>query len=83
MTTLTEALESLDPPVKHELIIEADSASLLLYDPLVPAFVQRHLHGYEFHNAAQFRIIVLYAINELRRKGSHAELTILPPWDSL
>jgi hypothetical protein len=81
MNTLTDALNSLDPPVKHELLIEGDYALLLLCDPLAAACVQRKVQGHEMHNPTQFRLIVLYAVNELRRKGSHAELKVLPAWD--
>jgi hypothetical protein len=39
------------------------------------------VQGHEMNNPTQFRIIGLYAVNELRRKGSHAEPKVLPAWD--
>lgn len=81
MPTIEEVLDSLDPPVKHELQIQGDHASLLLLDPSVPAMVQRCLTIHEVNNKDQLRIVLLYAINELRRKGSHVPLNAIPDWD--
>ncbi|WPP02466.1 hypothetical protein SFA35_25195 (plasmid) [Pseudomonas sp. HR96] len=50
MATLEEALSSLDPQIKHKLNLAGDDASLLLYDPSIPAFAQRRLVGSEIHN---------------------------------
>lgn len=81
MPTIEEVLSRLDPPVKHELQIQDDHASLLLLDPSVPAMVQRCLTIHEANNKHQLRIVLLYAINELRRKGSHVPLDDIPDWD--
>lgn len=80
MTTLEQALSSLDPPVKHELRDEGSRFLLCLSDPGVPASVERHLSEAEMNNPAQLQVIVLYAVNELRAKGSHAQLKVMPTW---
>lgn len=81
MATLEDALNVLDPPVKHEIRRVGESVSLLLIDPDIPAVAQRSLSVHELENLGKLRLIVLYAVNELRAKGSHAELTVLPEWD--
>ena len=82
MATIEQALESLDPPIRHELLCQGgERVSLLLIDPSVPAIAQRSLSKHEVNNVDHFRLIVLHAINELRGQGSHAPLVILPPWD--
>lgn len=81
MATLEDVLQSLDPPVKYDLTREGNKVSLLLFDPSASAFAQRNLTGCELENHTQFRVIVLYALNELRRQGSHAALDVLPEWN--
>jgi hypothetical protein len=81
MATLEAVLQSLDPPVKYDLMREGDKISLQLFDPSASAFAQRTLFGGELKNHTQFRVIVLYALNELRRQGSHVPLDVLPDWN--
>ena len=47
---------------------------LALIDASIPARVHRRLARHEFQNEMTFRMILLYAVNELRGKGSHAPL---------
>ncbi|WP_213880193.1 hypothetical protein [Pseudomonas sp. dw_358] len=82
MATLEQALDSLDPPIKHELHHQGSRVLLCLSDPGVPASVERDLSEAELNNRAQFQMIVLYAVNELRAKGSHVELKVIPGWQS-
>jgi hypothetical protein len=81
MATLEDVLQSLDPPVKYDLAREGNKVSLRLFDPSASAFAQRTLTVGELENHTQFRVIVLYALNELRRQGSHAALEVLPDWN--
>lgn len=81
MATLEQVLESLDPPVKYDLTRQGNKVSLLLFDPSASAFAQRTLSKCELENHTQFQVIVLYALNELRRQGSHAALDVLPDWN--
>jgi len=78
---MEQVLDSLDPPVKHEVLQDGEKLSILLLDPHVPASVQRNLSRSEYNDPVYFRLILLYAINELRGKGSHAPLEILPVWE--
>lgn len=81
MPTIEQALDSLDPPVSHELAVHGDQVSILLIDGSVPALAQRTLAIHEFECVEKFRAAVLSAVNELRLKGSHVPLDALPEWD--
>lgn len=81
MPTLEQVLDSLDPPVTHELMQCGTQVSLLLMDDSVPAFAQRSLAIHELKCPETFRAAVLSAVNELRMKGSHVPLETLPDWD--
>lgn len=83
MATIEEVLDQLDPPLKHQCEERGTSLHLTLNDPSVPATVERNLSQREVENAALFQVILLYAVNELRGKGSHAPLAVLPLIDPL
>ena len=81
MRTVKQVLESLDPPIKYKMHAFEGEISLRFMDDSVPASVERILSKHELEDPVQFRIIVLYAVNELRGKGSHAPLVRLPDWE--
>lgn len=81
MATIEQVLDRLSPPIVYRLYKDDVRISLVLTDPSVPAEVKRSIAEHEFADREQFRVLVLYAINELRRKGSHAALEVLPEWE--
>lgn len=81
MATIEEVLDQLHPPIVYLLEKEDARYALTLRDPSVPAEVKRSVGEHELADREQFRVLVLYAINELRRKGSHAALEVLPEWE--
>lgn len=74
MNRLKEALASLDPPVKHFIEYRGGDALLTLVDPQVPAKVSRLITKRTMMSIEALNIMVLYAVNELRLKGSHVPL---------
>lgn len=81
MPDIHDVLSHLSPPIKYELEQRGERFTLRLYDEQLGIEAVRTLNLQEFLNKSQFRIIVLYAVNELRSKGSHVELAVLPHWD--
>lgn len=80
MSTIEEVLAGLDPPLKHEMQQCGSKVSLLLFDVLLPAMVQRDLSCYQLNDLPQFHAIVLHAVNELRLKGSYVALEVMSDW---
>ena len=80
MATFEEVLDSLDPPIKHEVQHSGGKASLLLFDILLPAMVQQDLSVHQLNDPTQFPAIALLAVNELRAMGSFPALIDLPTW---
>lgn len=74
MDSLRERLEALDPPVKSFLEWRADGWLVCLVDPAVPAMVSRVIEWSVMSDLGQTNMIILHAVNELRRKGSHLPL---------
>jgi len=74
MNRLKEALAMLDPPVKHFIEYRGEDVLLTLLDPKVPAKVSRLIVKRTILNIEALNIMVLYAVNELRLKGSHVPL---------
>ena len=74
MNRLKKALELLDPPVKHFIEYRGQDVLLTLLDPRVPAKVSRLIVKRTVLNVEALNIMVLYAVNELRLKGSHLPL---------
>jgi hypothetical protein len=70
MNRLKEALEMLDPPVKHFIEYRGEDVLLTLLDPKVPAKVSRLITRRTVLNSEALNVMVLYAVNELRLKGS-------------
>lgn len=83
MASIEAVLAGLDPPLKHVCEMDEDTLHLTLTDPNVPATVERHLARHEYQDPVTFQMLVLYAINEIRRKGSHAPLEVIPVIDPL
>lgn len=83
MASIEAVLDSLDPPLKHSCERQDDSLLLTLIDPDVPTSVHRRLTAHELEDSLLLQVVLLYAVNEIRGKGSHAELRVLPPVDPL
>lgn len=81
MPNIHEVLSHLRPPIRYELEQDGDRFTLRLFDEQLKIEAVRQLSLQELVNRSQFRIIVLYAVNELRSKGSQVELAVLPHWD--
>lgn len=82
MKGLSEALAALDPPVKHLAEWRSESLLLTLIDPGVPAKVTRLIEKKTLADVKALNLVVIYAVNELRLKGSHVPLepgTLLIP----
>lgn len=74
MDDLRRALSALDPPVKHFVEYRISGMLLTLLDPEVPAKVSRFITSRTMRNAEALNLTILYAVNELRLKGSHLPL---------
>lgn len=83
MASIEAVLAGLDPPLKHFCEMHGDTLHLTLTDPSVPATVERDVARHEYQDPISFQLLVLYAINEIRRKGSHAPLEVIPVIDPL
>lgn len=81
MPQVLQVLHSLNPSITHEMIKEGDKVVLRLIDEKLKIEVRRSMAGHELNNPQAFRLIVMYALNELRAKGSQAQLPVLPHWD--
>lgn len=81
MPDIHDVLSHLSPPIKYHLEQHGERFTLRLYDEQLGIEAVRSVNLHEFLNKSQFRIIVLYAVNELRSKGSHIQLAVLPHWD--
>ena len=80
MATLQEVLQSLDPPIKHELLFSEAQAKLYLIDTVTGVVVERQLLRDQCERKDEFGIILIYAVNELRLKGCNAPLPEIPQW---
>jgi len=78
MASIETVLAGLDPPLKHETELHDGLLKLTLTDPNVPAHVERSLSPREYQDIILFRLLVLHAVNEIRGKGSHAPLEVMP-----
>ena len=78
MASIEAVLAALDPPLKHETHMNEGLLNLTLIDPTVPAQVKRSLAPHEYKDSTTFRLLLLYAVNEIRGMGSHAPLKVMP-----
>lgn len=78
MDSFQTLLARLDPPLKHSLAFTAEVMQLELKDPSVGAVARRQVPRWQYQNPEALQVILLHAVNELRRKGSHAPLSHLP-----
>lgn len=74
MDRLHERLARLDPPVRHELEQRSDGLLITLIEPAHNARVSRLLKADDMRVVEQVNLILLHAINELRRKGAQVPL---------
>jgi hypothetical protein len=81
MASFEEVLAGLDPPLKHTYEMTGEALHLTLIDPNIPATVQRQIPKHELADPVAFQTLVLYAVNEIRRKGSLAPLQVMPTID--
>jgi hypothetical protein len=81
MASIEDVLSTLDPPLKHECVVDNGCLHLTLTDPAVPATVERSLDKAELRDNVTFQVVLLYAVNELRGLGSHVPLAVLPAID--
>ncbi|KUM43271.1 hypothetical protein [Pseudomonas sp. EpS/L25] len=73
MDKLHERLAQLDPPLRHRLERQADGLLIILIDPEHNARVSRFMRSDELR-VERINLVLLHAINELRRKGAHVPL---------
>jgi len=74
MDRLQERLAKLDPPLRHELEQRSDGLLVTLIDPSHNTRVSRLLKAEDMKAVEQVNLILLHAINELRRKGAQVPL---------
>lgn len=70
MDGLKDRLASLRPPIGHFLEWREDGLLITLIDPSLPAKVARLVDRKHFGDVQYLNLVVLHAVNELRRKGS-------------
>ncbi|MFV1943619.1 hypothetical protein VPH49_22690 [Pseudomonas luteola] len=71
MNLIADKLARLDPPLKFLFEPRGTDMLLTLIDPAVPARVQRRLDPKLMMNKDALNLTLVYAVNELRAKGSH------------
>ena len=76
MRSLSNTLSALDPPIKHITEWRGTSMLITLLDPSVPAKVTRLVEDAARTDYGLLNLTLLYAVNELRAKGSHAPLSL-------
>ena len=76
MNELAQSLAALNPPLYHAIDLKDDGYVLKLTDNAIPATVVRYIENDAARTPAALNIIILYAVNELRLKGSHVPLQI-------
>lgn len=74
MDDLRQALSALDPPIKHFIEYMNSGMLLTLLDIEIYASVFRFITPRTMRSAEALNLTILYAINELRVKGSHLPL---------
>ncbi|AXA67226.1 hypothetical protein QE444_003029 [Pseudomonas sp. SORGH_AS199] len=74
MNRLHERLAQLDPPVRHELERRSDGLLITLIEADHNVRVSRLLKADDMREVEQVNLILLHAINELRRKGAQVPL---------
>ncbi|WP_295460717.1 hypothetical protein [uncultured Pseudomonas sp.] len=74
MDRLHERLAKLDPPVRHQLDRCSDGLLVTLIEPDHNARVSRLIRADDLHEVERINLILLHAINELRRKGAQVPL---------
>jgi len=73
MDKLHERLAQLDPPLRHRLERQDDGLLITLIDPEHNARVSRFIRSDELR-VERINLVLLHAINELRRKGAQVPL---------
>lgn len=74
MDDLRQALSALDPPIRHFIEYRSSGMLLTLLDIEIHASVFRFITARTMRSAEALNLTILYAINELRVKGSHLSL---------
>ena len=78
MASIKDVLAGLDPPLKHQCERRGEFLHLTLIDPSVPTSAERSIAKHEQDDKVAFQVLVLYLVNEIRRKGSLAPLEVMP-----
>lgn len=78
MEDLKKALAALNPPLETAVEFRERVMHVVLTDPVINATAVRDIEPWQYQNRDLFQVIILHAINELQRKGSHALLKKLP-----
>lgn len=78
MPSIEQLLDKLDPPLKHRCELQGQDLLVTLVDPGAKASVHRRLRHHELEDSVAVRLVLLHAVNEIRGKGSHAKLEVLP-----
>lgn len=78
MDDLRSALASLDPPIKHRVMFRDNVMHLTFIDSEINATADRDIAPWQYEDRDVLHVILLHAIHELQRKGSHAPLKKLP-----
>lgn len=81
MPDIYAALSRLQPPISYQLDQEGELFTLMLSDTKLGVRAIRSMSSQAYQNPDQLRIVVLYAINELRVKGSVLPFAAPPFWD--
>ncbi|MDR6676271.1 hypothetical protein [Pseudomonas oryzihabitans] len=74
MDRLQERLAKLDPPLRHEVEHRGDCLVITLIESEHNARVSRLIKIDELSSVEQINLVLLHAINELRRKGAQVPL---------
>lgn len=65
MPHVLQVLHSLNPSITHEMTKEGDRVVLRLIDEKLKIEARRSVAAHEMNNPQAFRLIVMYALNEL------------------
>ncbi|KTT03219.1 hypothetical protein [Pseudomonas rhizoryzae] len=74
MDRLHERLAKLDPPVRHQLERRSDGLLITLIESDHNAQVSRLIKAEDMQSIERINLVLLHAINELRRKGAQVPL---------
>jgi len=74
MDRLLKRLAQLDPPLQHRLERRSDGLLVTLIEPERNAQASRLIKAADLQSPERVNLVLLHAINELRRKGAQVPL---------